>query len=227
MAKKILVVDDDPDILTLLQYNLEKEGFRPSVCDDGDEVPERVKEEKPDLVILDLMLPGMDGREICRILRSHPETRKIPVLMLTAKSEETDIVVGLELGADDYLTKPFSPKVLVARVKALLRRSQAAPSTETFLRVGPLAINSEKREVLLSSRLLDLTATEFNLLECLARRPGRVFSRDELLTQAWSQDTVVVDRTVDVHVVSLRKKLGRRADSIQTVRGFGYRLQID
>lgn len=225
MPKKILVVDDDPDILTLLGYNLEKEGFRVSLCETGDEALKRVQTEKPDLLVLDIMLPGTDGREICRILKGNPESRHLPVLMLTAKGEETDIVVGLELGADDYLTKPFSPKVLVAHVKALLRRAEAGAPPAGGIRLGPFSIDAEKREVLVGAQPLALTATEFNLLQCMARRAGRVFSRDELLNQAWSGDTVVVDRTVDVHIVSLRKKLGKYAGAIETVRGIGYRFR--
>lgn len=223
MAKKILVVDDDPDILTLVQYNLEKEGYSVAVCGDGSEALELIRREQPDCVVLDIMLPGTDGREICRLLRENPVTRKMPVLHLTAKSEETDVVVGLELGADDYLTKPFSPRVLLARVKALLRRAAPAPELAGVTRIGPFTIDSHKKKITAGSESFALTATEYHLFTCLARRPGKVFSREELLDHIW-EGGVVTDRTVDVHMVSLRKKLGRYADSIETVRGFGYRF---
>jgi two-component system phosphate regulon response regulator PhoB len=224
VRKKILVVDDDPDILTLVQYNLEKDGYAVALCDHGSEALEKVGRENPDCLVLDIMLPGMDGREICRLLRTNPLTRKIPVLMLTAKSEETDIVVGLELGADDYLTKPFSPRVLLARVKALVRRSESAPDSSRVTRVGPFSIDSSKKEILAGAKPVSLTATEYHLFSYLASRPGRVFSRDELLNSVWEGGAAVTDRTVDVHMVSLRKKLGRYADAIETVRGFGYRF---
>ena len=224
MRRTALIVDDDKDILTLLRYNLEKEGFKVLTSEDGGEAIEKARKEKPDLLILDLMLPGTDGREVCRSLKGDDRTASIPILMLTAKGEEIDVVVGLELGADDYVTKPFSPKVLVARAKALLRRGAGSVKQGNRIVAGPLAIDREKREVLLGSRPLPLTATEFNLLSCLAARPGRVFSRDELLNSAWTEDTVVVDRTVDVHIVSLRKKMGKYADLVETVRGFGYRF---
>lgn len=224
MRKKILVIDDDPDILTLVQYNLEKEGYVVALCDNGSEALEKIDREKPDCLVLDIMLPGMDGREICRLLRANPLTRTLPVLLLTAKSGETDIVVGLELGADDYLTKPFSPRVLLARVKALVRRSEPAPDSSGVTRIGPFSIDSGKKEVRAGSKPVSLTATEYHLFAYLARRPGRVFSRDELLDRVWEGGAVVTDRTVDVHMVSLRKKLGRYADAIETVRGFGYRF---
>jgi len=226
LQKKILIVDDDPDIQTLVRYNFEKEGFRVFASESGEGVLEKARKERPDLVILDLMLPGRDGLDVCRDLKREKDTRTIPVMMLTAKGEETDIVVGLELGADDYLAKPFSPKVLVARAKALLRRSEKSGGRQQDkLFVGPFSLDHERREALLNSKVLSLTAIEFNLLDCFLQRPGRVFSRDELLSHAWSDDTVVVDRTVDVHIVSLRKKMGKYADSIETVRGFGYRFQ--
>ncbi len=226
MAKKILVVDDDKDIRTLLRYNLEREGFQVLISERGEGILEKVRLEKPDLIFLDLMLPGMDGLEICRLLKSSPETRTIPVVMLTAKTEEADVVVGLELGADDYITKPFSPKVLLARARALLRRGQDHEKSAEKIVIGSLSIDHEKHEVRLSSNVLALTATEFNLLSCLASRPGRVFTRDELLNRVWNDEALVVDRTVDVHMASLRKKLGKYADWLETVRGFGYRFQV-
>lgn len=225
MTKTVLVVDDDPDILTLVRYNLAKEGFKVISSEKGEEALEKARKQKPDLVILDLMLPGMEGLEVCRSLRRDTETRSIPILMLTAKGEETDVVVGLEVGADDYLVKPFSPKVLVARSKALLRRREKTEPLETKILMGPFSMDQERKEVLLNSKALRLTETEFNLLRCLAERPGRVFSRDELLNRAWTEGTVVIDRTVDVHILSLRKKLGKYAGVIETVRGFGYRFQ--
>ena len=227
MSKKILVVDDDPDILTLVRYNLEKEGFKISTVESGEEAIEKARKIKPDLLILDLMLPGMDGLEVCRLLKSDAAVKHIPVMMLTAKGEETDIVVGLELGADDYLTKPFSPKVLAARVRALLRRGEPLSKAGGKISLGPIALDPERHEVRLDSKTLVLTATEFNLLKCLVSRPGRVFSREDLLKQAWADDTMVVDRTVDVHILGLRKKMGKYADWLETVRGFGYRLKPD
>ncbi len=225
MIKKILAVDDDADILTLVRYNLEKEGFKVSTAESGEEALEKARKDKSDLLILDLMLPGMNGLEVCRLLKSDSATRNMPVLMLTAKGEETDIVVGLELGADDYLTKPFSPKVLVARVRALLRRGERAEKAGECLSLGPISVDPERHEVALDSKQLSLTATEFNLLKCLVSRPGRVFSREDLLKHAWADDTLVTDRTVDVHILGLRKKMGKYADWIETVRGFGYRLR--
>lgn len=225
MSKKILVVDDDPDILTLVRYNLEKEGFKISTVESGEEAIEKTRKTKPDLLILDLMLPGMDGLEVCRLLKSDASLKHIPVIMLTAKGEETDIVVGLELGADDYLTKPFSPKVLAARVRVLLRRGEASSKPVEKLSLGPITIDPERHEVFINSKPIVLTATEFNLLKCFVTRPGRVFSREDLLNQAWSDDALVVDRTVDVHILGLRKKMGKYADWLETVRGFGYRLK--
>ncbi len=227
MSKKVLVVDDDPDILTLVRYNLEKEGFKISTVESGEEAIEKARKIKPDLLILDLMLPGMNGLEVCRLLKADSGLKHIPVIMLTAKGEETDIVVGLELGADDYLTKPFSPKVLAARVRALLRRGEPLSKTEIKLSFGPIALDPERHEVFLDSKELVLTATEFNLLKCFVARPGRLFSREDLLKQAWADDTLVVDRTVDVHILGLRKKMGKHADWLETVRGFGYRLKAE
>jgi two-component system phosphate regulon response regulator PhoB len=221
--KKVLAVDDDRDILLLLRYNLEREGYECLTAESGQEGLEKARRQKPDLVILDVMLPERDGFEVCRMLKSEAATRAVRVLMLTAKSSETDIVVGLELGADDYLTKPFSPPVLLARVKALMRRREPEENPQATV-VGSFSIDRERHEVRVESRAVSLTATEFNLLDLLASRPGKVFSRDELLNRAWS-DACVADRTIDVHVRSLRKKLGKHASSIETVRGLGYRLQ--
>lgn len=227
MTKKILAVDDDPDILTLIRYNLEKEGYKVSTAESGEEALEKTRKSKADLLILDLMMPGMDGLEVCRILKSDVSTRGIPVMMLTAKSEETDIVVGLELGGDDYLTKPFSPKVLAARVRALLRRGDRPVAPGERLSLGPISLDPERHEVLVDSKPLPLTVTEFNLLKCFVSRPGKVFSREALLNQAWPDDAVVVDRAVDVHILGLRKKMGKYADWIETVRGMGYRLKTE
>lgn len=225
MTKKILAVDDDPDILTLIRYNLEKEGYKVSTAESGEAALEKARKSKADLLILDLMMPGMDGLEVCRILKSDAATRGIPVMMLTAKSEETDIVVGLELGGDDYLTKPFSPKVLAARVRALLRRGESAALPGARLSFGPISVDPERHEVLVDAKPLSLTVTEFNLLKCFVSRPGKVFSREALLNQAWPEDAMVVDRAVDVHILGLRKKMGKYADWIETVRGMGYRLK--
>lgn len=227
MTKNILAVDDDPDILTLIRYNLEKEGYKVFTAESGEAALEKARKSKADLLILDLMMPGMDGLEVCRILKSDAATRGIPVMMLTAKSEETDIVVGLELGGDDYLTKPFSPKVLAARVRALLRRGENTVLPGARLSFGPISVDPERHEVLVDAKPLSLTVTEFNLLKCFVSRPGKVFSREALLNQAWPDDAMVVDRAVDVHILGLRKKMGKYADWIETVRGMGYRLKAE
>jgi phosphate regulon transcriptional regulator PhoB len=226
MQKKILVVDDEKDIVELVRYNLEKEGYRIISAYDGEKSLDLVKREMPDLIILDLMLPGTDGLEVCRILKNDSRTSPIPVIMLTAKGEETDIVVGLELGADDYVTKPFSVRQLIARVKAVLRRTSAAVQEEDLIKIDDFAIDSIKHEVTLKGKSLSLTFTEFKLLKCLAGNPGRVFTRDQLLNRVWGDETFIVDRAVDVHIRRLRKKLGKACNSIVTVRGIGYKFGI-
>jgi len=228
MAKNaILVIDDEKDLVELVRYNLNKDGFLVHSALDGEAGLAAALRELPDLIIVDLMLPGMDGLEVCRSLRSESRTARIPIIMLTAKSAESDRVVGLELGADDYITKPFSPRELAARIKAVLRRTaqQPAAAPAAFIRRGELAIDPERREVSCEGKNVILTATEFRLLHYLAGHPGRVFSRSELIDAALGKDVAVVDRTIDVHVTGLRKKLGVCGEWIETVRGFGYRFK--
>ena len=229
MAKEtILVVDDEEDILELLDYNLSRHGYDVSRAASGEAALAAVRADAPHLVILDLMLPGMDGLEVCRILKKDERTAGVPVLMLTARGEEADIVTGLELGADDYVTKPFSPRVLLARVKAVLRRRAAAETgaeAGASLAVGDLNINPGRHEVLVKGKAVELTHTEFQVLHFLARRPGWVFTRYQIVDGAQGEDTAVTDRSVDVHIVSLRRKLGACGKYIETVRGVGYRFK--
>jgi len=222
----ILVVEDEEDIQELIAYNLGREGYRVTAVGSGEEIAQQTRAAMPDLIVLDLMLPGMDGLEACRRLKAEPETRAIPVVMLTAKGEESDIVAGLELGADDYVTKPFSPKVLVARVRAVLRRrSRQTTDEDGVIRVHDLLIHPGRREVRLGGAPLDLTYTEFRVVQCLARKPGWVFTRNQIVEAVRGEDYHVTERSVDVQIVALRKKLGDHADYIETVRGVGYRLK--
>ena len=224
--KHVLVVDDEKDIRKVLEYNLKKEGYEVSLAATGEEALAAVESRAPDLVVLDLMLPGTDGLEVCRILKSNPRTRAMPVLMLTAKGSETDQVVGLELGADDYVTKPFALKVLLVRIKKLLQRRPETPAADgAVLKAGAITLEPEKRRVLVKGKEVALTALEFRILAFLMARRGRVFSRDEVLSGAWKHEAFIVDRTVDVHVKSIRRKLGPAADCIETVRGSGYRFK--
>jgi len=223
----ILVVEDEEDILELVRYNLVKEGYQVITAQSGEQALQLVKSEAPDLVLLDLMLPGVDGIEVCRRIKGDSTTQHIPVIMLTAKSEETDIVVGLELGADDYITKPFSPRVLLARVKAVLRRHSFRESVEPsgVVRYADLVINPDRFEVMLGDQQIELTATEFRVLLLMVCRPGWVFSRSQIVDAARGEDYPVTDRSVDVHIASMRKKLGSSGYLIETVRGVGYRLK--
>jgi len=223
---RILIVDDEEDILSLVEYNLKKEGYRTIGVKTGEAALQLVEEETPDLIILDLMLPEMDGLEVCRILKSNENTSDIPIIMLTAKGEEADIVVGLEIGADDYVTKPFSPRVLLARTKALLRRKTKEPISKEIIQVENLVIDTGKYLVTIEGKPISLTSTEFNLLRFLAQHRGKVFTRNQLLDNVWKDETFVTDRTIDVHIRSLRKKLGSAANLIETVRGVGYRLAM-
>ena len=227
MAKqRILVVDDEEDILELLKYNLSREGYAADCVTSGEEALRSAESSPPDLIILDLMLPEMDGLEVCRRLKGGEKTRGVPIVMLTAKGEEADIVAGLELGADDYITKPFSPRVLAARIKAVLRRrASAVPEAGAAVRIGELTIDPGRHQVLVKGKPVDLTHTEFQILYFLARRPGWVFTRYQIVDGAQGQDVVVTDRSVDVHMVSLRRKLGSCGEYIQTVRGVGYRFK--
>ena len=223
---KILVVDDEEDILELLRFNLSHEGFQVSCAVSGEEALKKVKIEPPDLILLDLMLPGLDGLEVARVLKSQASTKEIPIVMLTAKGEEADIVKGLEVGADDYITKPFSRKVLTARIKAVLRRQESASKDEGgLLAVHELLIHSGRREVLVKGKPVQLTYTEFGILNFLARRPGWVFTRSQIVDAVRGDEYFVTDRAVDVQIVGLRKKLGGGARYIETVRGVGYRFK--
>ena len=223
MKEKILVVDDETDILTLLEYNLEKAGFKVVSANDGPDAIEITKREKPDLIILDIMLPSMEGTEVCKILKSGDATRHIPIIMLTAKGEEVDRIVGFELGADDYITKPFSPRELILRVKAVLKRGQEQEAK--IINAGPITIDVERSLATANGKTLKLTATEFNLLLELAKTGGRVLSRDTLLDRVWGTEVYITDRTVDTHIRRLREKLGKASKYIETVRGFGYRFR--
>ncbi len=227
MAKEtILVVEDENDIQELIRYNLAKEGYRITLVSNGAGALRTARANLPDLILLDLLLPGMDGLEICRQLKGDPKTSHIPVLMVTAKGEEADVVAGLELGADDYITKPFSPRVLLARVRTALRRKVRAQLDETQpLKAGPIVIDPGRHEVLVKGKPITLTFTEFRLLQVLARRPGWVFTRQQIVDAVRGEDYPVTDRAVDVQVVGLRKKLGEYGDLIETVRGVGYRFK--
>jgi two-component system, OmpR family, alkaline phosphatase synthesis response regulator PhoP len=221
----ILVVDDEEDIIELVELNLGREGYHVLKCTTGEKALEIARAKAPALIVLDLMLPGIDGLEVCRRLKSGPKTAQIPVVMLTAKGEETDIVTGLELGADDYVTKPFSGKVLVARVRRLLRRPAAPAGEQEALKVHDLTIDPARHEVWAKDRKVELTRTEFDILRTLAQRPGRVLSRYQIVDAIHDADYLVTDRAVDVQIVSLRRKLGPCAAYIETVRGVGYRFQ--
>jgi two-component system, OmpR family, alkaline phosphatase synthesis response regulator PhoP len=226
MAKEnILIVDDEEDVLELVQYNLTREGYSTVAAISGEEAVNKAKVVVPDLIILDLMLPGMDGFEVCRRLKSDSKTQMIPIIMLTAKSEESDVVVGLELGADDYVTKPFSPKVLIARVRRTLQRTVARDLEKAPLKIHELTIDPSRRQVLIKNKPVDLTFTEFNILYTLAKRPGLVFTRYQIVDALHGDDYLVTDRAVDVQIVGLRKKLGLCSKYIETVRGVGYRFK--
>ena len=223
---RILVVDDEPDILELIRYNLTRNNYDMTGVGSGEEAFASVRTSPPDLVVLDLMLPGVDGLEVCRRLKNDARTAGIPVIILSAKGEEADVVSGLELGADDYLTKPFSPRVLLARIKTVLRRQQSEPEADgAVITHHDLQIHPGRHEVQVASALVQLTLTEFRILHLLARRPGWVFTRNQILEAAQGDDSSVTTRAVDVHIVALRRKLGSNGDLIETIRGVGYRLQ--
>jgi two-component system alkaline phosphatase synthesis response regulator PhoP len=222
---RILIIDDEEDLIELVRYNLEQEGFQVEGATDGESGLRRAIQKMPDLILVDLMLPGMDGLEVCRALRADNRTASVPIIMLTAKSTESDRIVGLELGADDYVVKPFSPRELAARVKAVLRRTQTPQSESKVIQRGDLSIDLTRREVNIKGTPIDLTATEFRLLQFFAHHPGRVFSRSELIDGVLGRDVSVIDRTIDVHITGLRKKIGDYSVWIETVRGFGYRFR--
>ncbi len=226
MHEKIAILEDDPDILKLLSLNLKEAGFKVRQFSRGGDFFEYILKEIPDLLILDLMLPDIDGLEICKKIREDSRTSQLPVIMLTAKGEETDKVIGLEIGADDYVTKPFSLRELIARIKALLRRKTPPDEDEIIIEIcGILKIYPSKYEVYVNGNKIALTATEFNLLQILAEGKGRVFSRDELINKLWSGEKIIFDRTIDVHVKNLRDKLGKAGEFIKSIRGVGYKLE--
>lgn len=229
MKEKILIVDDEKDIVKMLDYNLKKDGFRAVSCQDGEEALDLAVREHPDLIILDLMLPGVDGLEVCKTLKKENKTAAIPVIMLTAKAQEADKILGLELGADDYITKPFSPRELVARVKAVLRRVHEKGKLPDVLKIGDLTIDFLKILVYIKDKPVTLTAKEFELLRTLIKAKERVLSRDYLLDNIWGFDHAVEiqTRTVDVHIRTLRKKLRTEAKRIITVKNYGYRFRKD
>jgi len=224
-SKRILIVEDENDVVDLLTLNLRKAGgFLISKAGDGATGLTKARAEKPDFIILDLMLPKIPGLEVCKILKSEAATRHIPILMLTARAEEIDRVVGLECGADDYVTKPFSPREIVLRIKAILRRG-ATEEADDRLSAGPITIDPARHEVLVSGKAVELTSLEFKLLRTLMQRRGRVQERDRLLNEVWGYESVIDTRSVDTHVRRLREKLGRAGEVVETVRGFGYRVR--
>lgn len=228
MTGKILIVDDELNIRELIKFNVEKAGYKVLETGDGQTAVNLAKSEKPDLVVLDLMLPGLDGLEVCRIIKNSRETAAIPIIMLTAKNEEIDKVIGLELGADDYLTKPFSPRELLARIKAVLRRSQKDSTIGGELTLGKLRLNFSRYEAYLGSAKLELTPKEYEMLKLFVTNTGKVFTREQLLEKVWGYEYFGDTRTVDVHVRHLRVKLGQDtevAEAIETVRGVGYRFK--
>ena len=227
---RVLIVEDEKDLRELLHYNLSREGFDVDITESGEKGLQLARDHRPNAVLLDLMLPRMDGLEVCRKLRSEPQTADTAIIMVTAKGEDADIVAGLELGADDYVTKPFSPRVLIARVRAVLRRRELEASQGTGdsagpIRLGPLVVDPDRHEASVEGTPVDMTATEFRLLLLLLRRPGRVFTRQQIIEAIHGGQSAVTDRSVDVQVVSLRRELGDHAELIQTVRGVGYRFR--
>jgi two-component system phosphate regulon response regulator PhoB len=224
MAGRILVVDDEPDLLELVRLNLRQAGYEVVTAETGREALECLRRSRPELMVLDLMLPDLSGSEVCRRVRSDPETSGLPIIMLTAKADEVDRVVGLELGADDYVTKPFSPRELVLRVRAVLRRRAPEQRSERSLRHGDLRIDPQRHRCFVAGEEVQLTAKEFELLRSLMERPGRVQTRDQLLDDVWGTDIAVTRRTIDTHLKRLREKLGPAGDLIETVRGVGYRF---
>lgn len=225
--KLITIVDDEEDIVELVGHHLKREGFKVKEFHNGRDFLSYIESVQPDLAVLDIMLPGIDGLEICRILKNKTSTSTIPIIMLTAKASEADVVVGLELGADDYIVKPFSPRELVARVKTVLRRTTGSDDEGNVIKIGPLVVNIEKYEVSVDSEKINLTTTEFKILEVLAEGKGRVFTRDQLLKKKrlWGDDKLVYDRTIDVHIKNLREKLSIAGNMIKTVRSIGYKLE--
>tara|TARA_B100001146_G_C16039604_1_gene373020 strand:+ start:17 stop:703 length:687 start_codon:yes stop_codon:yes gene_type:complete len=227
MPSKVLIVEDDPDIIDILSYNLKQADLKVTSVPDGSSALAEVKRRLPDLILLDLMLPKVDGLEVCRLLKSDPETKNVPIIMITAKGEEVDRIVGLELGADDYIIKPFSPREVVLRVRSVLKRSVADFQKEITAKIeaNGVIIDIDRRQVNYKGTSINLTATEFDLLSILAKTPGRVFTRNLLMDLVWGQDYYGVDRTVDTHMSRLRRKLGGGGKNLQTVHGIGYRFK--
>lgn len=226
-AQRVLVVDDEPEILSLVAYHLEKAGYAVSTAGDGAEAIEKTRLEHPRLIVLDLLLPGISGFQVLEAIRAQPETKSVPVLMLTALRDDEDRVHGLSLGVDDYVTKPFNPEELVLRVTAILRRVESQAGMPETLSVGPIALNLLTQRVQVDGRHVDLTRTEYRLLLLLAQKQGRVLERTQLLEDVWAADPEMQTRTVDVHVQRLRSKLGAAGEMIETVRGLGYRLRLE
>ncbi len=224
MGTRILVVDDEPDLVELVRFNLAQAGFDVETAQTGEEALASLRRSAPDLMVLDLMLPDLSGTDVCRQVRSDPQLGPLPIIMLTAKSEEVDRIVGFELGADDYVTKPFSPRELTLRVKAVLRRRAGTPTTSGILERGALRLDPERHRCTVEGGDVELTAKEFHLLEALMGRPGRVMTREQLLDEVWGSDIAVTSRTIDTHLKRLREKLGAAAGLIETVRGVGYRF---
>ncbi|HSA96036.1 MAG TPA: response regulator transcription factor [Acidobacteriota bacterium] len=224
MPQVIAALDDEPDLLELLKVNLRKAGYRFEGFLEAEDLYRYLARERPHLILLDLMLPGTDGLEVCRHIRRSDDLAGIPIIMLTARGDESDKIVGLELGADDYVTKPFSIKELVARIHAVLRRPAGGEAARRIV-IGPLVIDLDKFEVIADGEKVDLTATEFKILQLLASRKGRVFSRDQILDFLWGQEKAVIDRTIDVHIRNLREKLGGAGSLIKNIRGVGYKLE--
>lgn len=224
MSETVLIVDDEPDVVDLLVYHLKKAGYRTITAGNGSSALQKARAELPVLVVLDLMLPELDGNEVCKQLKADPKTHSIPILMLTARAEETDRIVGLELGADDYVVKPFSPREVVLRVKTILRRTKGDARPSEVLKVAELVVDRARHEVTVKGQVVALTATEFRLLATLMERRGRVQSRDQLLSDVWGYEGDIDTRTVDTHMRRLREKLGKYADRIETIRGVGYRF---
>ncbi|MGQ9677812.1 MAG: response regulator [bacterium] len=221
----IAIVDDEPDILQLLSLHLTKAGFRVKTLESGGELYQFLEKTTPHLIVLDLMLPDVDGIDICRFLKQEPRYAAIPIIMVTARGEESDRIIGLELGADDYITKPFSPKELVARVRAVLRRKEQLTIEGEIVVSDILTINPKKHEVIVAGKKITLTATQFRILLTLAAKPGWVFSREQLIEELWGYDKPILDRTIDVHIQHLRTKLGKAGELIRNIRGVGYKLE--
>ncbi|MEO0072094.1 MAG: response regulator [candidate division WOR-3 bacterium] len=226
MSKVIAIVEDEADIVEVITYHLEKEKFKVESFYNGESFLEYLKDHQPSLVILDLMLPGIDGIELCKILKADPKTRAIPIIMVTAKGAESDRILGLELGADDYVVKPFSPKELIARIKAVLRRLERKIAEEKIFSHAGLKVNFSRYEVLVDNKPVKLTRTEFKILQTMLMRPGWIFNRKQLLDEVWDYDKIVSERTVDVHIRNLRKKLGKYGQWIKSISGIGYKFDV-